>query len=146
VALDLVAPLTALVGVLESAPLAAAGLQQTYRGVPESPGPQVAAYVALSTQRLVDKAGGLVQREARYRVGFVYAVAGAEATAETTLAAVVDAFLLAVLPERRTNLGGTVDQLSLDLSGGGEPQYVTMAGQEFRLVELDVVTTQQTTF
>ena len=135
-------PLDRLITVLQ----ALAGMQQVYRGVPESIGSRVSAYVALAGQRLVDKTGGLVQREARYFVGFAYRVGGAEANAENTLAALVDAFITAMLAERRSNLGGTVDSVSLDLSLSDAPEYQPVAGQEFRVFPVLVLTTQQHTF
>lgn len=145
-AIDIKAPLNRLVEVLQSAPLVAAGLQAASTGVPESFTFQVSGFVAMASWALIDKAGHLAQLESRYRVGFGYQVAGAEDTAEEVLADVLSAFIVAMLAERLTNLNGTVDSVDLELGAGGDPQYVTLAGQENRLVEVDVVVTQQQTF
>lgn len=144
--IDIAAPMARLIAVLQSGPLVSAGLQNAITGAPESFGFQVSGFVALASSRLIDKAAGLAQLEARYRVGFGYTVEGAESTAEIVLAAVLGAFIVAMLVERRTDMNGTVDSVSLELGAGGDPQYVTLAGQESRLIEVDVVTTQQQTY
>jgi hypothetical protein len=77
-----------------------AGVQSVKDGVPESLANQVCAYITLGGQRVFDKAGGLASADCNYRVTFGYRVAGAEASAEATLAAVIDAFKTAFLAAR----------------------------------------------
>jgi hypothetical protein len=146
VALNTAAPLARLVAVLEALP----GLQTVYVGVPESIGPQVAAYVALAGQSLSNETNDLAQREARYFVAFAYAVAGAEATAETTIAGLVDAFQAALLAERDSGMNGgggpVVDSLGWDFSLGDRPDYQPIAGQEFRVWPCLVTVTQHASY
>ena len=132
-ALDTGAPLLRLVAVLQGLP----GLQTVYVGVPESIGPQVAAYVALAGQTANNQTNDFARREARYFVSFCYAVAGSEATAETTIAGLIDAFQTALLAERTSGMnagsGPIVDSVGWDFSLGDRPDYQPIAGQEFRV-------------
>jgi len=142
VALDSLAPLNRLVAVLEALP----GMQAVYVGVPESPGSQVVAYIALAGQRTVVQPVGVLRRDANYFIGFAYAVEGAEASAETTLAAWVDALAVALTVEKRTDLAGTCDAMDWDFSLGDSPTYQPIAGREFRVFPVLVTVTQSTTF
>ncbi|MBA2388666.1 MAG: hypothetical protein H0V67_00265 [Geodermatophilaceae bacterium] len=140
-AVDLASPLSRIVTVLTGI----AGIQQVYTGVPESPTNRVSAYVTIGRIRLGDAAvGGLARHDVEYAVTFVYRVAGAEATAETTLAAVVPAFITAMLAERRTRLNGTVVSMGLpDFSLAAEADYIVVAGQEYRRLPCLIPVVQQ---
>lgn len=140
--LNSTAPLNRLVALLQGL----SGIQQVYVGVPESIGPQVVAYIALGGQQYAELSPGLRRRTAHYFVGFAYAVAGAEATAETTMASLIDAFGIALMAERRTNLAGTADALDWDFSLGNSPVYAPVAGQEFRLFPVLVSVVQQQSY
>lgn len=144
--LDTLGPLNRLVDVLEALPT----IQQVYVGVPESVGPQVAAYIALGGQTMDAEAGQMVQRRASYFIGFTYAVAGAEADAETVLATTIDAFLVALLAERDTGMnagsGPLVDNVFWDFGLATSPEYAPIAGQEFRVLPVTVTVAQHTTY
>jgi hypothetical protein len=146
VPLSTLAPLNRLVAVLQGL----SGLQQVYVGVPESIGPQVAAYVALAGQSVSNETIDLAQREARYFVAFAYAVAGAEATAETTIAGLIDAFQTALFAERDSGMnagaGPLVDSVGWDFSLGDRPDYQPIAGQEFRVWPCLVTVTQHAAY
>lgn len=141
------APLTAL----QAMEAATTGVQAAQIGAPESFSTRVSAYVTVAGQRIIDKAGGLLQREADYFCAFGYRVAGAEATAETTLAAAVDSFVAAFYAARAARTGlfavATTQVLSgtLDLSLASAPEYRTVAGQEYRILPFLVTVTQQAT-
>jgi hypothetical protein len=145
-ALDTAAPLARLVAVLQGL----SGLQTVYVGVPESIGPQIAAYVALAGQSMPNETIDIAQREARYFCAFAYAVAGAEATAETTIAGLIDAFQVALLAERDSGMnsgsGPIVDSLGWDFSLGDRPDYQPIAGQEFRVWPCLVTVTQHASY
>ena len=117
-----------------------AGVQATYIGVPQSLGNAVCAYITLGGQRPFDKAGGLRQREMQYRVVFAYRVAGDVATAEETIADLLDALETALYADR--TLGGTVESLEADFSAASEPRYVATAGMEFREYPVAVIVKQ----
>jgi hypothetical protein len=138
---NMAAPLARITTVL----LAVPGLQAVYTGVPESLPVRVSAYVTLGRIQLADKvAGGVASYTVEYPVTFAHRVAGAEPTAETTLAAAVSAFVTAMLAERRTNLAGTVTSLGLpDFSLAAEAEYMQVAGQEFRRLPCVIPTVQQ---
>lgn len=137
-ALDLVTPMSNLVTILGSV----SGLQAVQKGAPESYTNRVMAHVSLGAGRTVDKAGGLIQHEQNYFIGFGYRVQGAEATAEDVLAAAVASFIAAFYAERKTS-GSMFASAVLDLSMADEPQYQPVAGQEVRIYPVVVVTTQQ---
>lgn len=138
-----VAPLNALVTLLGT--LTGSGLQKVYTGVPESFSNQVCAYVTAGAQRIDNKAtGGLMQRLQAYRVVLTYAVDGAEATAETTLCAVVDAFTDALFADR--TLGGTLESMEFDAEEAGEPLYVRVSGEEIRMFPFTIRGAQRKTY
>ncbi len=128
---DPTAAIARLVTVLDGL----SGMQSVFTGAPESLDSRVNAYVTLDRWLAPDKAtSGLLQHEIDVLVTFGYRVAGAEATAETTLAGLVGAFVTAMLTERVSRLNGTVSSVSLpDFSRATEPQYAVVAGTEFRL-------------
>jgi hypothetical protein len=131
------APLAALVTLVTGL----AGVQSVAKGVPESLGHQVCAYVTLGGQRPFDKASGLRERELRYRVTFAYRVAGSEGAAEDKLADVVDALEVALYADR--TLGGTVRSLEADFSAADDPRYTMVSGQEYREYPVVVTVKQQ---
>ncbi|HXI17969.1 MAG TPA: hypothetical protein VNM48_16525 [Chloroflexota bacterium] len=145
---NLAGGLAALVALLQSAPLTAAGLQNVKTGSPEGFTHRVSAYVAaLPGSPAPAASGGLMSREVRYFIGIGYRVQGAEATAETTLCAVVDAFHRAfhtTYPSR--DLGGVIDNGRFEERPERSPVYQRLAVQEFRIVPLVLVGTQQETF
>lgn len=123
----------ALVSVLQGL----SGLGAVQIGAPESVGPQVSAYVTMGSQSVIRKATGVVQRESRFFCMLAYRVDGAEATAETTLMSLVDAFLAALHAD--LTLGGTVFSLEANSQAADEPDYQLRAGKEYR--EYPVVVT-----
>jgi hypothetical protein len=135
-------PLQALYDLLTT--LTVPGLQRVYIGAPESFSNQVSAYVAVAGQRIVDKATGLLQREARYLVVLGYRVKDHEDTAETTLAAIVDAFVTAIYQDR--TLAGWSRVTSVDLTQADTPQYEIVAGQEYRRLPMVVTVLQSQTY
>jgi len=138
-----VGPLNALVTLLGT--LSGSGLQTVYTGVPESFSHQVSAYVTAGAQEISNKTtGGLMQREQSYRVVFAYAVDKAEATAETTVCALIDAFVNAVFADR--TLGGTLEALVVDASGADDPVYIRVSGEEIRSYVVVIRGTQRKTF
>jgi hypothetical protein len=121
------------------------GVQWSQVGVPESVPAQVGAYLTLGGQQVDNKAtGGLMQRRLSYRVVFCYALDGAETTAETTIAALIDAFIAAIFADR--TLGGTLESLDVDASEADQPRYVGVAGAEFREYPLRITGVQRSTF
>lgn len=121
------------------------GVQWTQFGVPNDPPAQVGAFLTLGGQQIDNKAtGGLMQRLQTYRVTFCYALDGAEETAETTLAGVIDAFIAAVLADR--TLGGTLEALAIDASEADTPRYADIVGAETREYPIRIVGQQRNTF
>jgi|SRR5262245_7869495 len=117
------------------------GIQQVYRGAPESLGPRVSAYVGVGVPEFPRKAvNNLMSRVQPFIVGFGYRVKGAEADAEDTLAAYLDAFPRAFYAD--PTLGGAVDSAELARSGQLEPDYRMTAGVEIRVCELVLLATQ----
>jgi hypothetical protein len=106
-------------------------------GAPESVGPRVTSYVTMGSQNTVRKVIGTVQRESRFSCMFAYRVDGSEATAETTLMGLVDAFMDALHAD--LTLAGTVDSTEANSQGADEPDYQLRAGKEYR--EYPVVVT-----
>lgn len=110
-------------------------------GAPESVGPRVSSYVTMGGQHPGRKATGVVQRETRFLCMFAYRVDGAEATAETTLMNLVDAFFTALFAD--LTLGGTVMSLEADSQAADEPEYQLRAGKEYREYPVVVTVTQR---
>lgn len=136
---DTAGPLQYLATLLGT--LAPAGLQRVYIGAPESFSNQVSAYVAMTGQRVIRKNTGLLQREARYLIVLGYRVKDHEDTAETTIAALVDALVSKLYLD--LTLGGWSLSLDIDLTQADTPQYELAAGQEYRRFPLVVTVTQQ---
>ena len=131
------APLAQLVTILDGI----AAIQQVYTGAPESIGPRLSAYVTAGSQVIADKVTRVLQREARYFIGLAYAVEGNEGTAETALAAALDALITAVYADR--TLAGTVYDARLDFALADTPEYQVFAGMETRVFPVVVITTQR---
>jgi hypothetical protein len=127
----------ALVSVLQGL----SGMGAAQIGVPESVGPRVTSYVTMGSQSANRKASGVKLRESRFFCMFVYRVDQAEATAETTLMGLVDAFLVAL--DADLTLGGTVNSLEVSSAGADEPDYQLRAGKEYREYPVVVTVTQQ---
>lgn len=137
---DTVGPLNTLYALVSALPT----VQKTYLGVPDSLLTTVGAYIAVAGSNLTDKASRLLQRRMRYLVVFGYRVKGAEANAELGIAQAVDDFIAFIYNDR--TLGGTVQNLLLDLAIADTPQYQTWATGEFRLYPILVEFTQQANF
>lgn len=136
-AVDTPAALDALLALVEGLP----GMQQAYRGVPESFGSRVGAYVAVVGMEPTDKATGLLQVRLTLRVAFTYRVKGAEATAEAVLAALADAFVRAFWADR--DLGGAWQNGRLSAAVQGNPDYEISAAQELRVLPFDAIGEQR---
>ncbi len=123
---------------------ALSGMGTAQIGAPESVGPRVMSYVTmggLTTGRTVT---GVVQRESRFFCMFAYRVDGAEATAETTLMGLVDAFLAALHAD--LTLAGTVRSLEANSANADEPEYQLRAGKEYREYPVTVTVTQRDSY
>ena len=137
-AIDLQSPLDNLVTMLTGLSV----LQAVQKGAPRTWTKRVTAFVTLGAGRVVDKAGGLIQHQQNYFVGFGYAVEGAEDDAEDTLCSAVADFIAAFYAERKTS-GSMFASAVLDLSKADEPDYQPVAGQEIRIYPCVVSMTQQ---
>ena len=137
-ALDIQTPLDNLVTILQGI----SDLQAVQKGAPRAWTKRAMAFVTLGAGRVVDKAGGLIQHQQNYFVGFGYAVEGAEDDAEDTLCSAVAAFIAAFYAERKTS-GSLFASAVLDLSKADEPDYQPVAGQEVRMYPCLVMMTQQ---
>lgn len=120
------------------------GMGAAQIGAPESVGPKVGSYVTMGGQQTTRHATGIMQREQRFMVMFAYRVDGAEATAETTLMGLVDAFLAALHAD--LTLGGTVTGLEANSVAADEPEYQLRSGKEYREYPVVVVTTQRDSY
>lgn len=117
------------------------GMGTAQIGVPESVGPRVGAYVSLGSQTTTRRVIGTVYRETHFFCLFAYRVDGAEATAETTLMGLVDAFFEALFDD--LTLVGTVKSLEANSQGADEPDYQLRAGKEYREYPVQVTVVQQ---
>lgn len=138
---DTVAPLERLATILGQVP----GIRHVYTGVPKTVAEDVAAYVTVGPQTLIDKAsGGVLQRTASYYVTFVYAVEGDSLGAELALAGAVDPFVLLVYGER-SQPASPLQSVTLDLTLSTSAEYVSIVGQEYRRYPVLVTVLQQQT-
>ena len=117
------------------------GMGAAQIGAPESVGPKVSSYVTMGSQSTNRKVTGIMQRETRFFVMFAYRVDGAEATAEATLMALVDAFLVALQAD--LTLAGTVHSLEANSLAADEPEYQLRAGKEYREYPIVVTVVQR---
>ena len=131
---------TALVTVLESL----SGMGNVQIGAPESLSTRVSAYVTLGSQTTTRKANGIKQRETRFFVMLAYRVDGAEATAETILMGLADAFMNAL--DADLTLGGVMVDLTADSQAADEPEYQSRSGKEFREYPIMVTVTQRDSY
>jgi hypothetical protein len=138
-AYSLTGPANRLLAILQGL----AGIGGAQIGVPESIGPRVYAYLTAGGAPTGRKATGVLYRDARYRVVFVYRLDGAEATAETTLMGLVDAFLAALHAD--LTLAGTCEGIEIDAGLADAPEYQIRAGREYREWPLLVTARQYAT-
>lgn len=120
------------------------GMGAVQIGAPESVGPRVSAYVTMGSQSTPRKTTGTVARDARYFVCLTYRLDGAEATAETTLMGLVDAFLTALHAD--LTLGGICQGLEIDTGLADTPEYQARSGKEYREYPLIITARQYDTF
>ncbi len=120
------------------------GMGSAQIGAPETFGPRVGSYVTMGSQNTVRKATGVIQRETRFFCMIAYRVDGAEATAETTLMALVDAFMAALHAD--LTLSGTVTGLEANSLAADEPDYQLRAGKEYREYPVVVTVTQRDSY
>jgi hypothetical protein len=99
-------------------------------GAPEAIPTTVGAYVTMGSQTTEREAAGVFRRSTRFFVLFAYRVDGAEATAETTMMGLVDAFVGAIYAD--LTLGGTALAAAVDSMAADAPDYQMRAGKEFR--------------
>lgn len=128
---------TAVANALVTTLSGLSGMGAVQIGAPESVGHRVVSYVTMGSQSTTRKATGIMQRESRFFVMFAYRVDGAEATAETTLMGLVDAFFVALQAD--LTLGGAVHAAEFSSLAADEPEYQLRAGKEYR--EYPVVVT-----
>ena len=121
-----------------------AGMGSVQIGAPESMPTTVSGYVTLGSQQAVRKTTGTTQRETRFFCMLAYRVDGAEATAETTLMGLADAFMVALDADK--TLGGVVHDAVANSQAADEPDYQLRAGKEFREYPIMVVVTQRSTY
>jgi hypothetical protein len=117
---------------------ATAGMQLTYKGVPESPGAKVTASVSVGDAEPNDKMAGYHEITSSFFVEWAYRVATAEANAEDVLADWRDSFVDAWLADRTLN--NTCRTSTLDFSLARTPAYRPIAGAEFRVSPVVVST------
>jgi hypothetical protein len=122
-----------VVAMLEGVP----GMQNVWKGAPESFDTQVSAWVGVGPQAEVEVGAGLVGHDVRIYVELSYAVAGQEDDAEATLASLVDGFKRRFYADR--NLTGTWEGGRIELDIEGRPAYETRGGVEGRVFPLFVV-------
>lgn len=107
-----------------------AGVQHVYIGVPEAIDSRVSAYVTLGDLTPQPKANQLAYRNPEVMVTFAYRVAGAEQTAELLICDLVDELTAAIYADR--TLAGTSQSAEMTMSLNNQPQYMAVAGSEFR--------------
>ena len=120
------------------------GMGNVQIGSPESMTTRVSAFVTLGSQNTTRKATGITQRETRFFVMLAYRVDGAEATAETTLMGLADAFMDALANDK--TLGGVCVDLEANSLAADEPDYQLRAGKEHREYPIVVTVTQRSTY
>lgn len=120
------------------------GMGSVQIGAPESVAPKVSAWVTMGSFQTVRTATGVVQRTQRFFCMLAYRVDGAEATAETTLMGLVDAFLGALHAD--LTLGGVVKSLDANSLAADEPDYQLRAGKEYREYPIAVTVTQRDSY
>lgn len=120
------------------------GMNSAQIGAPESFGTKVNSFVTMGSQNVVRKNTGTTRRATRFFVMFVYRVDGAEATVETTLMSLVDAFMVAI--HNDLTLNGTVRDTEVSSLAADEPEYQLRAGKEYREYPIVVTTYQDGSF
>jgi hypothetical protein len=102
-------------------------------GAPEYVEQRISIYITVGSQPIQDVAGGLIQRDGTYFIGFAYRVATAEEAAERALAEFLDEFSMAFYADRAAGFGGAAESGAIDFSLADEPQYEVNASTEFRV-------------
>lgn len=120
------------------------GMSAAQLGMPLAIGPRVSSYVTMGSQRTRIVASGIVERETNLFTMLTYRLDGAEATAETTLMGLVDAFLNALGADM--TLAGTVTGITVNSLGADEPEYQARAGKEYREYPILVTVKQRSTY
>ena len=120
------------------------GMGAVQIGQPESVGVRVSAHVTMGSHSPARKTNGIMQRETSFFVMLEYRLDGAEATAETTLMGLVDAFFQAIQDD--LTLGGTVFGTEISSPSANEPEYLLRAGKEYREYPILITVTQRATF
>jgi len=115
-------------------------------GVPESFGPSVAAFVAMSPITFRDVAGGLAEIEVTFYILFGYKVSGAEAEAERKLMRGIADLMPKFLTARANDFGGTLENATINLELAGQPEYEIFAAQEYRRYPVLIKGCLQSTF
>jgi len=119
-----------------------------YRGVPASMSNQVSAYVAGAGQSIIPKADRVYDKDARFFVAFGYRVENQVATAENTVLQLVDSFATLFITSRSGSTGifhpsTGVTSGQLDLAVVDSPEYIPMAGMEYRIFPIMVTITNR---
>lgn len=136
------ATLDALVTFVATIP----GIQSVRKGEPLTLPYAVSAFISVGAHPVADFAtSGRLDRSGEFWITFGYRIGDASATAEDTLADVLDEFMRRFFDERKdaTPLGGTVEDMELDMSPASAAEYRPMGGQEFRLYPV-IVRVRQT--
>jgi hypothetical protein len=116
------------------------GVGTAQLGIPERTSLRCSAYVAAASQTPQRHTMGTVRRKARYFVLLVYRPDGDEATAESTLMGIIDAFLVAIYAD--LTLAGTCKDVEIDMGLADSPEYQMRAGKEFREYPIIITATQ----
>jgi hypothetical protein len=116
------------------------GVQKCYSGVPASIGVQISAYVAMSGSVVTTKPSATIRRDMRFVVVFGFRIAGAELNAEEQLADIMDAATRMFMGNRR--LDGVCENIELDFTLSENPEYQTLAGQEYRLMPIAIIVSE----
>lgn len=137
------ATMNALVTFLSAIP----GIQAVQKGEPTDIPAAITGFVKVGAMPFSDRqTSGLVTRVGELLCWIGYRVSGSAATAEDTLADVVDELQRRFLDERKTGkLGNTVDSMELDTSAASAGDYAKIGGQEYRLFPFVIRFTQQHT-
>lgn len=123
------------------------GIQGVRKGEPTDIPTAVTAFIKVGTLPISDRqTSDLARRDGELLVWIGYRVSGAPATAEDTLADVIDELQRRFLLERKAGrLGGTVDSMTLNTDAASAAEYARIGGQEYRLYPLTITFTQQHT-
>jgi hypothetical protein len=118
---------------------------EVHVGVPESYSTTTTAVLTFGGQRVYQKTvGSFWQRDARFFVGFCYAVEGAEETAELAIGNYVDELIRKVIAKRNElATTGQANNVTLEVGLGDTPDYQAQLGVEVRVYPAVITVTQQ---